>query len=340
VQREIAQAIAGQVRDVPRGDPTSDLDAYNLFQEGRYFFNEGTPDALVKASDRYQKAIERDPKFALAYAGLADANAYQAEHMYAAPKDVMSKAKQDAEKAVALDDNLGEAHTALGIVKLDYQWDRVGAQREFQTAMQLNPGSGYLHHWYAHSLEAQGHLDEALREMRASLDLDPLSVMIRWDIANELIMMRRYDEALEHIKKSLDLFPQHVLLLYFQGWAYHLKGEDPEAQRALKSIRDADVPAQSPFGLTLSGLAAAWGGERAKASAIIAQLERARSKQYVDAMLVTFLCSALGDRDGLHLWFRRAYDEHASLFVYSPIMEGFYIPSGDAEVDRLIAKSR
>ena len=338
VQREIAQAIAGQVREVPRGDPTSDLEAYNLFQEGRHFFNEGTPESLAKACERYQKAIDRDPKFALAYAGLADANSYQAEHMYASPKDVMPKAKQAAEKAVALDDNLGEAHTALGIVKLDYEWDRAGAQREFQTAMRLNPGSGYLHHWYAHSLEAQGRLDKALPEMRASLDLDPLSVMIRWDIANELVMMRRYDEALQDIQKSLDLFPQHALLLYFQSWAYHFKGEDHEAQRALQAIRD--IPPQSPFGLTISGLADTWGGEKAKAKAIVAQLEHARATEYVDAMLVVFLCSEIGDRDCLHSWFRRAYEEHPSLFVYSPIMEGVYINGGDAEVDRLIAKSR
>ncbi|HLK22693.1 MAG TPA: hypothetical protein VKT81_27295 [Bryobacteraceae bacterium] len=343
VQREISQAIADQLRAgrVPQREDTLNLEAYNQFQEGRYFFNQGLPDSLMKAQERYQHAIQNDPKFALAYSGLADTYAYQAEHMMLPPKLVMPKAKEFAEKAVALDNNLGEAHTSLGIVKLDYEWDGASARREFQRAMQLNPGSGYLHHWYAHSLEVQGHLDDALREMRVALALDPLEVIIHWDIANELLMMRRQDEALAHLQKSLELFPNHPLLLYFQAWAYHLKGNPGAAHRVMESLRTVLGPtADEPFSQAVFGLEYAWDGRRAEAEQTLRQLESQRATRYVDAMLAVLLCSALNDSEGLRRWFERAYEERATLFVYAPIMRGVYFPAGDPQVDALIAKLR
>lgn len=343
VQREISQDIADQLRagPVPQRTVTADLEAYRQFQEGRYFFNQGLPNSLVKAEERYRRAIQSDPKFALAYSGLADTYAYQAEHMILSPKLVMPKAKEYAEKAVALDNNLGEAHTSLGIVKLDYEWDGESARREFQRAMQLNPGSGYLHHWYAHSLEVQGKLEDALREMRAALSLDPLEVIVQWDIANELLMMRRNDETLTHLQKALELFPNHPLLLYFQAWAYHLKGEAPAAHRVMESLRTVLAPtADEPFSQAVFGLEQAWDGRRADAGQTIRQLERQRATRYVDAMMVVFLCSALDDREGMRLWFQRAYDERATLFVYAPLMRGVYFPAGDAQVDALIGKLR
>jgi TolB-like protein/Tfp pilus assembly protein PilF len=343
VQLDISQAIADQLRAgrVPQREPTTNLEAYNRFQEGRYFFNQGRPDSLPKAQERYQRAVQYDPKFALAYAGLADTYAYQAEHMMAAPRQVMPKAKESAEKAVSLNDSLGEAHTSLGIVKLDYEWDRDGAQREFLRAMQLNPGSGYLHHWYAHSLEAQGRLDDALREMRAALALDPLAVIIHWDIANELLMAHRYDDALQQLERSLELFPNHPLLLYFEGWAYHAKNDPASAHRVMETLRTvlSGTP-DLPFSQTVFGIEEAWDGRRADAERTLRHLENLRATHYVDAMVVAFLCSALGDRDGLRLWFRRAYDERETLFVYAPIMRGIYFSGGDPQVESLIAKLR
>src|SRR5581483_10191352 len=106
---------------------------------------------------------------------------YLAENFATPPREVMPKAREAAEKALALDDSSAEAHTALGVVKLDFDRDREGAQREFLRAMQLNPGFAYARHWYAHSLEAQGRLTEAIPEMRRALELDPLSIPINWD---------------------------------------------------------------------------------------------------------------------------------------------------------------
>jgi tetratricopeptide (TPR) repeat protein len=185
------------------------MEAYRLYQEGRYFFNKfEPPDSDLKAINRYQRAIARDPKFTAAYAGIADAYSYLAENFVVAPREVMPKAKEAAMKALALDDSSAEAHTSPGIVKLDYERDVDGGQREFLRTMQLKPGFGWARHWYAHSLEAQNRLEDALREMRAALDLDPLSVPINWDIAGELIILGRYDDSLRFLdKKPVNSFP-------------------------------------------------------------------------------------------------------------------------------------
>jgi len=148
VQHEISQAIAAQLRagDVPHRQPTRDLQAYDLYQEGLYVFNQHQPVTYNKAVERYRQAIARDPQFALAYAGLADTYAYMAENSFVAPREAMPKAKDAAARAVALDPDLAQAHTSLAIVRLDYEWDRDGGQTELRKALELDPGSGYIHH--------------------------------------------------------------------------------------------------------------------------------------------------------------------------------------------------
>lgn len=341
VQREISQSIADQLRagQVPHREPTTNLEAYRFYQEGRYFFNQHMPpDSYNRAIEHYKHAIDRDPKFALAYAGLADAYAYLTESFVVAPREVMPKAKEAAEKAVALDDNLGEAHISRGIVKIDYEWDRDGAQREFLRAMQLNPGSGWGHHWYAHSLEAQNRLPEAMKEMRAALDLDPLSMAIHWDIASELLLSHQFDEALRHLQKSLELFPNHPLLLYFQAEAYYDKGDLPSAHRVVETLRETlkgmpEVPSFTAF----FGAAAAREGRRAEAEQTLARLESLRVKQHVEPIFAMELCTALHDRAQLLVWTKRAIDGRSTMFVYFPIMKDYY--GNDPEVAALIANA-
>jgi TolB-like protein/Tfp pilus assembly protein PilF len=330
VQQEISQSIAGRLRAGPVAErpPTENLEAYRLFQEGRYLFNQHLPpDSYRKAIERYQQAIQLDPRFALAYAAMADAYAYLAENFVAAPREEMPKAKQAAEKAVSLDDNLSEAHTSMGIVKMDYDWDRDGARKEFLKAMQLNPGSGYVHHWYAHSLEAQGRLEEAMKEMRAALDLDPLSLVIRWDIALELISTKRYGEAVANLKKSLELFPNQPILLTLEAVAYYDKGDLAMGHgtiEAMKAAAAADGMSGDPYIIIFVAWAAAKEGRRAEAEQGLAELERMHRTQYIEPFLVTWLCSALGDKQNLELWVKRGIAERSTQFLYVPLWKDMY----------------
>ena len=144
---------------------------------------------------------------------LSEAYAYLAENFVQPPLEVMPKAKAAAEKAVELDPESAQAHTALAAVKLDYDWDRTAAAQELRRALQINPGSAWAQHWFAHSLEAQGRYEEATAPLRASLAADPLSIPLYWDLSNELIAARRYDEALQLLNKATELFPKVPLLL-------------------------------------------------------------------------------------------------------------------------------
>jgi TolB-like protein/Tfp pilus assembly protein PilF len=329
VQREISQAIAEQLRagDIPLHEKTRDVEAWRLYQEGRYFFNQFLPpESNLKAIDRYQQAIQRDPKFALAYAGMADAYAYLAENFVVAPREVMPKAKAAAEKAVELDPNSAEAHTSLGAVKLDYDWDREGAQRELQRAMQLNPGFAWARHWYAHALESQNRMEDALKEMRAALALDPLNIPINWDIGNELICLGRFDEAVRHLRKAYDLFPKVPTIGLVLVAALNRAGDVAGANRIVDEMKKTSPELnQDPSLMAFFALADVNAGHRSEGRRVLDQMEQIRKKQYVDPFSVLELCAALNDEKNLHLWLKRMEEERSTIYVYLDVFMRAYV---------------
>ena len=341
VQQEISQSIANQLRagNVPPALPARNLEAYARYQEGLYFFNQHQiPDSYWKALERYQQAIRLDPEFARAYAAMAEAYAYLAENFAVWPKEVFPKAKEAAEKAVALDDNLAEAHTSRGVVKLDYEWDREGAWREFQRALELDLGSGWVHHWVAHALETQGKLDEAMKEMRAALALDPLSIPIHWDIANELLSAGRFDEAVKFLDHAEELFPGYPIIEWQRADAAYRKGDRQAAIRIAETLLTQNPELKNvPAMLSLKGVVAEWAGRRTEAQQILAQIEEMRKKQYVDAFTILELCSAMGDHEKLMLWTRRAYEDRSTTFFYLPMTA--YIYDHDTGVTAFLAKA-
>jgi len=340
VQQEIAQSIARQLRagDVPPALAANNLEAYARYQEGLYFFNQHqVPESYWKAIERYQEAIRLDPSFARAYARMADAYAYLAENFAVWPKEVFPKAKEAAERAVALDDNLAEAHTSRAIVKLDYEWDRAGAQRELQRALQLDPGSGWVHHWVAHSLEAQGRLEEAMKEMRAALALDPLSIPIHWDVANELLAAGKFDEAARFLDHAEELFPAYPIIEWERAEANYRKGDRQTATRIIETLlaQNPELTKEPAF-LALKGTAAAWAGRSAEAQQILAQLEQLRKRQYVEPFTMLELCSTLGDHEKLMVWIRRAYEDRSTMFLYMAMTGHYY--DNDAGVKAFLAQ--
>jgi TolB-like protein/Tfp pilus assembly protein PilF len=326
VQHEISQAIASELQagDVPEHHGTSDLEAWQRYQEARYFFNQQQPAAYYKAIERYQMAIDRDPKLALAYAGMADSYAYLAENFAAPPKEVMPKAKAAAEKALALDPDAAESHISVGIVKLDYEWNREAAQQEFVKALQLNPGSGWAHHWYAHSLETQGRLDDAMKEMRAALALDPLSLVFYWDVGNELLMARRYSEAAAFLRKADELFPSFFILSWERGEAAYGLHDMAALHREIEKMRtSAPEAGQAPIYIAVMGKFAAYDGRAAEARHALDVLEKMRATQYVEPYMPIQLASALGDRERLRTWLKRFEEERSTLYLYFPLTSSY-----------------
>ena len=321
VQREISQAIANQLRagKVSGRQPTSDLEAYRLYQEARYFFNQFTGEAFHKAIDRYQQAIARDRQFALAYAGLADAYSYLAEFSESPPGEVMPKAREAAERAVALDASLGEAHTALGLVKLDYEWDRPAAEREFLRAGELNPSSSWVHHWLGHLREAQLRLDDATAEMQAAMKLDPLSEPLHWDLANDLLLGGRSAETRAMLNKAHELFPNNPAFVGFLATVDIRTGDLGGAESAIKMLSSGYPQTNPSYLLAEKGFLAAKQGHRADAEAALQKLEQLRRQEFVDGTSALEICVALGDRKCAMLWLGRMHDEHSANFVYLPL---------------------
>ena len=169
--------------------------------------------------------------------------------------------------------------------------------------MQLNPGSGYVHHWYAHSLESQGRLEEAMKEMRAALDLDPLSIPIYWDIGSELLCAGRYDDALRHMRKATDLFPNVPTISYMLAEAYFAKNDNAAAHRILESMKASQPElTNDPSFIGFFGVDAFHQGRRGEARQALDRLEQLHQKQYVEPFMVIELCSLLngeGDLFGL-----------------------------------------
>jgi len=342
LQQEISQSIANQLGGgrVAHREPTSDMEAYKLYQEGRYFFNQfDLKDSYPKAIERFQKAIDRDPRFALAYSGMADAYAYQAENFVARPLEVMPKAKAAAEKAVTLDPMLGEGHTSLGIVKLDYEWDISGAEREFRRAIELNPGSGYGSHWLGHALEAQFRLNDAIEQFRRSMALDPLSIPIYWDLGGDLMLVKKYDESLALIHKAQELFPNNPIFFADELYYYMELGDVAKARK----VRDAWQPPSELINssqlISADGQLEAMEGNAAAGRRALAKLEEMRKTQFVAEASVLMLCHALSDRACTMTWLQRAYDNRSAAFpyirVYTPeVIDG--IPEAQAMFEKAL----
>src|SRR4029077_14421645 len=197
-------------------------DAYEAYLKGRYFWNKRTADGLKKAADYFNQAIEKDPNYARAYAGLADSYALLGDWEYGIlpPKEAYPRAKAAATKALELDSTLGEAHISLAFCLDGFDWEWESAGREFRRGIELNPGYATGHHWYAWHLAALGRNDEAVAEMKKAASLDPLSLIISADLAEELLIAHRYDEAITQSRKTMDLDPRFAVAHYELGQAF------------------------------------------------------------------------------------------------------------------------
>jgi len=335
VQRDISQAIANQYSagQVPARSQTQDLEALRLYQEGRYFFNQHIPpDSYRKAIERYQQALARDPAFAQAWAALSEAWAYLGENISAAPREVMPEARKAALKSLQLDPGLAEGHIALGTVELDYDWNRRGADDEFHRAMALAPGSGYARHWYAHALEAERRLPEAMKEMRAALALDPLSVPIHWDIGNELRLAGQTHEAFEFMQPAVELYPDNPVMLAVFQWACFADGHIAEGHRTMESLKKFP---QNPAIMAFVAYGEASLGRRDEALRTLDELDRRRAGEYVDAAPEVWIAEALGDVALQRKWLRRARDEHSPFFIYIPLERR--LDQRDPEIRQILA---
>ncbi len=320
LQSKVARAIAEQIQINLNPREAAALknvrvvspEAYAAYLKGRYFWNKRTADGLTTAVDHFKHAIEKDPNYAQAYSGLADAYALLGDWQYArmTPGEALPRAKAAALKALELDDTLAEAHTSLAFCLDGFNWDFESAEREFRRAIELNPGYATGHHWYAWHLSLLGRNGEAVDEMRRAEELDPLSLIINADLAELLLIAHSYDDSIRQSRKTIELDPNFGLAHNQLGQAYVQKQMHDEAIAELQKA--IQLSGGSPTGKANLARAYAASGRRAEAVQVLSELKRRSEPGYSHASEIAMIYAALGDRDQAMTWLKRGFEERVN----------------------------
>src|SRR5215469_5007040 len=345
VESDIATAIAdtlqaklnGAEKQLISSQPTSDLTAYELYLKGRSLWRKRSGDNIPKAIAFYEQAIARDPNYALAYAGMAEAYVVLPWFTGTVPRDATPKAKAAALKAVQLDDNLAEAHTALADV-LFWDFDMAGSISEFQRAIAQNPNYATAHHWYGSDpLRAIGRFDEAIAEGKRAIELDPLSPVINLDLGRTLMMARRYDEAIAQLRKTLEIDPTFFYARFNLGIALQLNGDVPAA---IAEYTKAQQLADNNLGArVLLAITKTQSGDKDAAARMLAEPEELSRHRSVHPYWRALLYLSLENRDEAIRWLEQAIAEHDGLNIAWIKVDPFLDPlRGDPRFETLVQK--
>ena len=300
---------------------TEDSEAYDLYLKGSFFANTMTEEGIEKAIDYFNQAIDRDPKFALAHAGLGNAYDYSASLGYLPPKEIWPKVKEKALKALELDKELVEAYTLLADVSYFFEWDWPAAERAFQRVIELNPGHAVSHQWYSGFLVEMGRIEEGLAVSQISLQLDPLSIWTNYYAGVCLYLARMYDSATEQFNHTLKFDPNHWLTHRLLGLIYLEQGMNKKAIAQVQKALDLN---DSPTNLAIVGYTHARTGNRSEAERILNELNKQSESRYIRPGAFAFIHAGLRNYDRLFKAFDACYEEHDSilLFLRAPWFDG------------------
>ena len=321
LQTDIAQSISQKLRLKLSGSDerrlkssqTENSEAYQLYLLGRYHLNKLTDDGFWKGRDYFQQAIDKDPNYAAAYAGLAEAYNRLSGYNVLSSNEGFPKARQAAQKALELDDQLAEAHATLGAVKHFYDWDFAGAEKEFKRAIEINPSNAEAHQMYSYYLSAMGRFDESLTEMRRAQELDPLSIEKIIGVGEIFHFQRQHDQAIEQYQKALEMDPNSGFAHWALGNAYVSKEMYTEAiaeyQKSIPLSGDSpDEPASLAYAYALSG-------RRKEALQIIDDLQQRSQHRYISPTIIAFIYAGLGEKEQAFEWLEKAYQRRDFLLV-------------------------
>ncbi len=345
IQDDLSNSIVNALQVKLSGDEVKTLDtrmptsveAYNFYLKGRYFWNKRTEEGLQKSIEFFQQAIDLDPTYALAYAGLADAYVILGWWQYLEPKETFTKAKSAARKAIEIDDSLAEAHAALAFSKFTYDWDWQGAEKEFKRAIALNPKYASAHQWYADWLGIMGRYDEARAEIRKALELDPLSLII--NAASGLLYQYAGDDdkAIRQLNKTLEMDPNFIPAHSWLFGSYLRKGMHDKsfnhfiaAYSAFYELtseeKDAVHTIYEDFG---------WDGV---ARFMIAKLEVRSKEKYVSPADLSMYYVLLGDHEQALDYLEKAYQIRSSRMAYLGVMPEFEALHSEPRFQALLKK--
>jgi len=308
ISREIAQQLrlklTGEEQRRVAGSSTESPEAHRLYLQGRYQWNRLTEEALKKSTDYFQQAIDKDPSYAQAWAGLADSFIVLAMFSWMPPADAYPKARAAATRAIEIEDTLAEAHTSLARLKANYEWDWTGAEREFRLAIRLNPEYGTAHRWLAWHLAGLGRPLEGLAAMRRGSELDPLLPMPSASVGYFHIHLHQYEQAVEETRKAVEMDPGFSFSHAFLGVAYALQHKPKEATAELEQA--LHLSNRGLQALTLAGSSFAFLGKTAEAQKLLDELLDLSRKRYVAPYYPAMIYGSMGEKDRAFEYFEKA----------------------------------
>jgi DNA-binding winged helix-turn-helix (wHTH) protein/TolB-like protein/tetratricopeptide (TPR) repeat protein len=341
ISRQMVEALLPNLTGEERGRVTKhyteNIEAYELYLKGRYFLDKRTSEGLTKSIEYFQQATERDPRYALAFVGLADAYVQLEVRADMRPLDSSQKARTAAMRALEIDDTIAEAHTSLANVKYWYDWDWAGAESEFRRAIELSPYYPASHQLYAPFLITMGRQQEAFSEIQQARALDPLSLPINTQVARILYFSREYDAAIEQCRKTLEIDPNRGGAHLFMGRSYKEKRMYQEALTELEKA--TDLLKGSAEVLSLVGYTYAVSSRRLEAQNVLTELHRLSKQRYVSPYHLAMVYAGLGERDKTFDWLEKAYGDREgrlTLLKFVPEFDSLRSDSRYADLVRRI----
>jgi TolB-like protein/Tfp pilus assembly protein PilF len=315
IQSEVATQVSAALkatlteseRERIEAKPTNNLEAYTLYLKGRHFW-ERRGEGLEMALGYFRKALDIDPDYALAHAGVADCFNLMGFYGFLRPKEAWPLAKRAAQRALEIDEGLGEAHCSLGFARCCYDWDPQAAEMDFKRAIELNPGYAPAYYWYSMALLVLERFEDVVAQNEKSIEVDPLSIYAHAHFGWTQLGSRNYDRAIELLNRSLDLDRNFAVAHWLLGWGHaflsNLDGGIRHLRRALELSGDF------PWYLAHLGWAYGAAGRTDEARAVLSELDERRQGGYVRALYSSVVHTGMGEKEQALDWLERAYDEH------------------------------
>jgi TolB-like protein/DNA-binding winged helix-turn-helix (wHTH) protein/Flp pilus assembly protein TadD len=306
VAEKLALSLSSEEKEALVKHYTENTDAHLLSLSGRYLLEKKTPEATRKAIGFFEKAIEEDPNYALAYAGIAESYFTLSVGGSMPPREAFPRAKEAAKKSLDIDPLLAEGHHNLAVARFFYDWDWSGAERDFKRAIEINPNYALAHEMYAHLLSNLGRHEEALAESSRSLELNPLSLISNALRGQMLFFAGRYDDAVAHLQMAINIEPDFWISHLILGKVYERK---KTYAQAIAEFQRASQLAGAPEPTSLLGYTYAVSGKPAEARRLLDDLKQMSARQYVAPKHIALVYAGLREKDEMFSWLERAYEE-------------------------------
>jgi adenylate cyclase len=343
VESEIAKTIADTLQAKLSGSekssiekaPTANPEAYELYLKGRFFWNKRSGADLRKAIDYFERAIAKDPNYALAYVGLADSHLLLSSYASVSPRESLPPARAALKKALSLDDSLAEAHASSGLLAT-LELDLQRAIDELQRAIKLKPNYATAHHWLSLGFTTLGQFDPAILEAKRAVELDPLSLIINADYGWVYFNGHRYDEAEAQVRKTLEIDPNFFLAHYYLGAVLQFKGHVAQAVPKFQKAFDLNG---DPYSRAMLGQAYARNGQPGEARKVLASLNEEAKSKYVAPYALALVDTALGHKERAIEELERAYQQGDTNYLFviktDPLLDDL---RGDPRFEALVQK--